>query len=263
MQSYLSFDIGLRTMAVSRGCKRAVDGLLHFDLVNTYDLIQDDTINVASSPIECLLDRAVPNLMTLLPTLLEGLPTDRLIVVIESQPTGRFAKNVKMKVVSHVLQSLLRTMIGPKPKIIFQSATVKLQAAELFVLNDLVAVEDATEDATPAPKAPAKARTKKAQRSEHYRQNKKTSVTACDALTAETKIRDVHVESVLNVWKTVERKKRDDCADAIWQLIGFVGFHRPERVAAVKHKKAATTAKTTRKRKADVALGDLLMCDDI
>jgi hypothetical protein len=262
MQSYLSFDIGLRTLAVSRGSKHADDKLLHFDSVNVFDLIQDDTINVASSPIECLLDRAVPNLNGLLPKLLEGLRTDNLIIVIESQPTGRFAKNVKMKVVSHVLQSLLRTLVGPKPKIIFQSATVKLQAAELFVLNDLAAVTEDTAATVATVAKPKGARTKKALRSEHYRQNKKTSVTACDALNADLKITDIHVGSVMDVWKTVEKKKRDDCADAIWQLIGFVGFHRPERVASVRHKKSST-ATVRRKRTAAVALGDLDMCDDV
>jgi hypothetical protein len=262
---YLSFDIGLRTLAVSKAVKH---GLTYkFEQVDVFDLIQDDTINVASSPIECLLDRAVPNLLEVLRVLLEGISSSKLVIVIESQPTGRFAKNIKMKVVSHVLQGFLRMQIGPDPKIIFQSAHVKLQAAEAFVLSTIAAVPDDESAAQPnaSTAADTKKRTRKAIRSEKYRQNKKTSVTACDSLTVAehaSQMPMIDVQSVLDIWKTVERKKRDDCADAIWQLIGFIGFHRPERAPAVKRKKVTVKAKAApRKTKKASILSDLAMCD--
>lgn len=267
--AFLSFDIGLRTLALSRATMR--DGLFVFQRVDVFDLIQDDTINVASTVIECLLDRAVPNLVKIIPEILEGIDFAKLVVIIETQPTGRFAKNIKMKVVSHVLQSLLRTYIGPEPVIIFQSAHVKLQATEIvlsltnFAENCDVPPVSADDDSAPPASSSenTRKRTRKAERSKHYRMNKKATVAACDLLNEDHSrvLRRVDVESAINIWRTVDRKKRDDCADAIWQFIGFVEFHRTYRAATFKRKKVAVKTKATTRKLKNSILSDLEMCE--
>lgn len=268
----VSIDVGLRTLAISVGSRTKQK--LQFHQVDSFDVIQDDTINVAKTSVELLLDIAVFNMEKVLKNLHEGVLRDveptNLIFVIESQPTGRFARNVKMKCVSHVLQGLIRLEFGRSCPINFQNAHVKLQACEAVLMeasgpevDDDAAGPTGPTDPTDltGPAGPKKRKTKKAVRSEHYRANKKASVQASTTLSttglsstnAYTELLDT--SSFAEVWDTVITKKRDDCADALWQLIGYHVFNKPKKSYAVKKK--ATTTSTAKRRKKDIATADL------
>jgi hypothetical protein len=263
MTYIVSIDVGLRTLAFAVGVRDKTS--LKFIRVDSFDVIQDDTINVAKTSVELLLDIAVFQMKDVLEKLDEEIfsevdPKD-IIFVIESQPTGRFARNIKMKCVSHVLQGLIRLQFGKACPINFQNAHIKLQACE-----SVATAHEPEAEAEPEPEPDTKKKTKKAIRSEHYRANKKATVQTSTHMCSRTEasVNGLDVESFKKVWDTVLIKKRDDCADALWQLIGYFVFNRPKKSYAVRKKaKTETKPKKTAKRKLNEMLAsDLTMCDD-
>lgn len=197
----LSFDLGTKHLAL---CKLNIDTSKQFEIIDWQVIsVVDSSVNVNKTSIE---DLVLPFTNCIVKNLEEWL-TNIDTVFIESQPMGR-TKNVKTKILSHILQSYIQQK---KPNAIIQFIHPSLK------LKDMV-----------GPRT--------------YRENKKFAIQKTDELLStdlclnSAKCRELFVH-----------KKRDDLADAFLQgyYASFIGIQEQK---VTKEPKGSTKTKRPKKR---------------
>lgn len=194
----LSFDIGIRDLAYciaefgseqQAGANLLVEAWESIDILNDQDENGKRTSRNVSIPESCQLLVAALKLRS---KVMLNTPPD--LILVEQQPGGKFV-NVRMKCLSHALQTFFLVVTEGAIPIEFVSAKLKLA-----VLLDSLQVQ-----------LPA-AQSGDAGRRDRYKNNKEFSVQVC-RLVLEHHTKNAH--DCLAVLESY--KKKDDLADALLQ----------------------------------------------
>lgn len=113
----LSVDIGWRHMAFAHLIFNPDLDLQEWEII---DILKDETINVNDTTTDILIAKSASALGCLVDRWAEWKPD---IAFLETQPLGQMARNVKTKILSHIMQALLLAkgilvqFVSPKKKL--------------------------------------------------------------------------------------------------------------------------------------------------